>query len=265
MTEEQKKAASERMKAMHAKKKAEKLTQGYVPKIKPDSPRAIGMADAPEVANEAGTDEILRQLKELQESNALLKAALLNGQQGQTAQIGSQGGLVGEVEKYLVDPANYPDPTKRLSEEPRLQPMAFKLNYELEYEVTTSNYENKGISYKEPKFTVKLNRVVLDDQGMPTNKRYLARGIVFHEDPNAAIVIARENGVDVDKSNEKQFLDEMRYLRVKDWLFDIFWAKPVQESERIREENVGGRLVQVFTKNSEDASRIDFSKITKMV
>ena len=45
MTEEQKKAASERMKAMHAKKKAEKLTQGYVPKIKPDSPRAIGMAE----------------------------------------------------------------------------------------------------------------------------------------------------------------------------------------------------------------------------
>lgn len=268
LSEEQRKAASERMKAMHAKKKAEKLQQGYVPKVEEDTPRAVGIADAPEVAAEPGTDEILRQLKELQESNALLKAALLNNQstpESAYARIGSQGGLVGEVEKYLIDPANYPDPTKRLSEEPRLQPMAFKLNYELEYEVSTSNYENKGIAYKEPKFTVKLNRVVLDDQGMPTSKRYLARGIVFHEDPQAAIVIARENGVEVDKSNEKAFLDEMRYLRVKDWLFDIFWAKPVQESEKIREEVVGGRLVQVFTKNSEDASRIDFSKITKMV
>lgn len=254
MTPEQRKAASERMKAMHAKKKQEADT----------APKPTGIVDAPEVAPEPGTDEILRQLRELQESNALLKAALLNNQ-GQTANIGHQGGLVGEVEKYLVDPANYPDPTQRLKEEPRLQPMAFNLNYELEYEVTTSNYENKGISYKEPKFTIKLNRVVLDDQGAPTAKRYLARGIVFHEDPQAAITIAREQGLEVDKSNEKQFLDEMRYLRVKDWLFDIFWSRPATEAEKIREEVIGGRLVQVFTKNSEDASRIDFSKIPKML
>jgi len=270
MTEEQKKAASERMKAMHAKKKAEKLLNGFTTKEKEEKPKDIGLDEEVHVAPEQGTDEILRQLKELQESNALLKAALLNNQPTQNsesayARIGSQGGLVGEVEKYLVDPVNYPDPTKRLSQEPRLQPMAFNLNYELAYTVTTSNYENKGINYKEPKFSVELHRVVLDDQGLPTNKRYLARGVVFHEDPQAAIVIAREQGVEVDKSDEKVFLDEMRYLRVRDWLFDIFWPRPSQEAEKLHEEVVGGRIVQVFTKNSEDASRIDFSKITKMV
>lgn len=143
--------------------------------------------------------------------------------------------------------------------------MAFNLNYELTYNVSVSQYENKGINYKEPKFMIDLNRVVLNDQGTPSGKYYIARKLVFHEDPQAALVIARENGVEVDQTNEKLFLDEMRYLRVRDWLFDIFWPKPVQDSEKIKEEVVGNKLVQVFTKSSEDASRIDFSKMTKMI
>jgi hypothetical protein len=140
--------------------------------------------------------------------------------------------------------------------------MAFNLNYEMDYSVAVSQYENKGINYKEPKFQIKLNRVVLDDQGEATPKRYIARQLVFHEDPQAALVIARDNGVEVDKSDEKHFLDEMRYLRVRDWLFDIFWPKPTQASEKIKEEVIGGRLVQVFTKNSEDTAKIDYDKIS---
>lgn len=265
MSEEQKAAAAARLKAYHEKKRQEKLLNGYTPKAKEEKPREIGIDEEVHIAPELETNEILRQLKELQESNALLKAALLNNQQqptGQTANIGANGGVVGIVEKYLVDPANYPDPTERLSQEPRLQPMAFNLNYELDYSVAVSQYENKGINYKEPKFMIRLNRVVLDDQGNPTPKRYIARQMVFHEDPQAALVIARDNGIEVDQTNEKQFLDEMRYIRVRDWLFDIFWPKPTQESEKIKEEVIGGRLVQVFTKNSEDSSKIDYDKIS---
>lgn len=272
MSEEQRKAASERMKAMHAKKKREQLTNGFTPPVEEEAPREVGIDEEVHVAPEQGTDEILRQLKELQESNALLKAALLNNQptpgaeagylRGNTANIGNRGGVIGVVEKYLVDPANYPDPTERLSNEPRLQPMAFNLNYEMDYSVSVSQYENKGINYKEPKFQIKLNRVVLDDQGEATSKRYIARQLVFHEDPQAALVIARDNGVEVDRTDEKKFLDEMRYLRVRDWLFDIFWPKPTQASEKIKEEVIGGRLVQVFTKNSEDTARIDYDKIS---
>lgn len=267
MSEEQKAAASARLKAYHEKKRQEKLLNGYVPKEPQEKPKDIGIDEEVHVAPEPGTDEILRQLKELQESNALLKAALLGQQSQQPAQsvnVG-RGGAIGVVEKYLVDPANYPDPTERLSQEPRLQPMAFNLNYELEYSVSVSQYENKGINYKEPKFQIKLNRVVLDDQGQPTSKRYIARQMVFHEDPQAALVIARDNGIEVDQSDEKRFLDEMRYLRVRDWLFDIFWPRPAQESEKIKEEVIGGRLVQVFTKNSEDPSMIDFSQIKNKI
>jgi hypothetical protein len=81
---------------------------------------------------------------------------------------------------------------------------------------------------REPKFTIQLNRIVLNDQGEQTNKRYIARRLIFHEDPQAALVVARENNLAVDENNQKEFLDEMRYLRVKDWLFDVFWPKPAQ-------------------------------------
>ena len=249
-TPEERKAFGDKMRASREERKQKEYET-----------KEVGLDEEIHVAPEPGTDEILRQLKELQESNALLKAALLNNQ-GQTANIGSQGGVIGVVEKYLVDPANYPDPRERLSQEPRLQPMAFNLNYELTYDVAVSQYENKGINYKEPKFMVDLKRVVLDDQGRPSGKTYMAKRMVFHEDPQAALVIARDNGIEVDKSNEKHFLDEMRYLRVRDWLFDIFWAKPANMNEKISEEVIGGRLVQVFTKNSEDSSKIDYDKIS---
>lgn len=254
-TDEQRKAFGEKMKAAKLKREQERETNPL--------PKQIGLDEEVHVAPELETNEILRQLKELQESNALLKAALLGNQSTQPNQnvnVG-RGGAIGVVEKYLVDPANYPDPSERLALETRLQPMAFNLNYELDYTVAVSQYENKGINYKEPKFMIKLNRVVLDDQGEATTKRYIARQMVFHEDPQAALVIARDNGVEVDKTDEKHFLDEMRYLRVRDWLFDIFWPKPSQDSEKIKEEVIGGRLVQVFTKNSEDTSSIDFQKI----
>lgn len=57
----------------------------------------------------------------------------------------------------------------------------------------------------------------------------------------------------------------MRYLRVRDWLFDIFWPKPAQAADRIKEEVIGGTLVQVFTKSSVDPSNIDFDKIKAKV
>jgi hypothetical protein len=53
----------------------------------------------------------------------------------------------------------------------------------------------------------------------------------------------------------------MRYLRVKDWLFDVFWPKPAQLKDQIREEVIGGTIVQVFTKNSEEPEGMDFDKL----
>lgn len=284
-TDEQKKAQSERIKAMWAKKRLEK-EQGDLKiennlKIQKESLQSPPEPAAPPtVAPDQSTLDLQAQVKELQETQALMKALLLNQSQGQAAQgidIGRGNKLVGEVEKYLIDPANYPDPTPRLAKEKRLAPLAFNYNYELMYKVDVSNYETKtGINMKEPKFLITLLKAVIDDQGEkvrilnPTTKKmedkyYIARNLVFHEDPQAAIVIARENGLEVDKTNEKAFLDEMRYLRVRDWLFDIFWPKPVQPGTQIREEVIGGTIVQVFTKNSEESSNVDFTKLKNKI
>ena len=55
----------------------------------------------------------------------------------------------------------------------------------------------------------------------------------------------------------------MRYIRARDWLFGVFWPKSEIQATKIREEVIGGQLVQVFTKSSLDASSIDFDKLTK--
>lgn len=271
-TPEERKAFADKMR--NARRAKNVTVGGPVEDNVVEAPPAAEPAKVPEedvedhIQDELGLDELKRQMKEIQETNALLKAALLGGAQQpkNTIGVGKDNKLTGEVEKYLLDPVNYPDPTPRLRKEPRLQPLAFDYNYELEYSVATSSYETKtGINMIEPKFHVTLNRIVLDDQGEQTPKRYIARKLVFHEDPQAALVIARENGIEVDKTDEQRFLNEMRYLRVRDWLFDIFWPKPASEKDKIREEVIGGTLVQVFTKSSVDPSGIDFDKIKAKV
>jgi len=271
-TDEERKAFGEKMKALREGKKIQ-ITKEEKLHLKEEEP--IVEVHEQEVLEEQTDNEILRQLKELKESNELLKAAFFGqqnqmqnpqeatNQQRQGITVSGGGRLLGEVEKYLVDPDNYPDPTPRLRKEPRLQPLAFDYNYELVYEVSVTTYETKtGVNTKEPRFTITMNKIVLDDQGEQTDKRYVARSIMFHEDPQAALVMARQNNIEVDKTNEKAFLDEMRYLRVRDWLFSIFWGeKPADSNKVLSEVVIGGQLVQMFTKSSAESSSIDFDKI----
>jgi hypothetical protein len=215
------------------------------------------------IAEEQSVTDLQRQVKEMQQNMDAMRQMMMQSQNnGSGVQMNQRGELIGEWEKYVIDPANYPDPTPRLRKESRLQPLAFDYNYEMEYEVGRTNYQTlTGKNMVEPKFRIVLNRIVLNDQGEQTDKRYIARKMIFFEDPEAALVIARENGLEVDKSDEKLFLNEMRYLRIRDWLFDIFWPKPADEMGRIKEEIIGGTIVQVFTKSSEDSSSIPFDKL----
>jgi len=253
-TDEERKAFGAKMKASRAKKETVDKTVNIE---LPEHPE-------PDNAEEQDVSDLQRQILEMKENMDLMRAALLNQNQG--VQMDRQGELVGEFEKYIIDPSNYPDPTPRLALEDRLKPLAFEYNYELNYEQQISSYQTKsGKNIKEPRFHVTLNRIVMDDAGQPTNKRYIARKMVFHEDPDAALVIARENGLEVNKADERLFLNEMRYIRVRDWLFDIFWAKPIQDKEKIKDEVIGGTIVQVFTKNSEQPGDIAFDKLTTKI
>lgn len=252
--------------------RAAKLASKQVePQDVPNEPTEHPEPDTPQ---EQSTIDLQRQLEEMKQNMDLMRQALLNQNQGQGLQVNREGRMIGEFEKYVVDPANYPDPTPRLSKESRLAPLAFEHNYELTYQVDVSSYETKqGQHIREPKFNVTLLRVVLDDQGnrvqvtdpktgKQQDKFYIARKLVFHEDPQAAMTIARENGVEIgDGRDEKLFLNEMRYLRVRDWLFDIFWPRQVQDMQQITEEAIGGQIVQVYTRNSEETGSIPFDQL----
>jgi hypothetical protein len=207
-------------------------------------------------------DQSVTDLKrQLDEVKATMFDLLAQSQSSNVAQ-DRNGGIVGTFEKYTVDPANYPDPTERLSREPRLIPLAFDYNYELDYQVHVSQYETKdGRNVKEPRFMMELRRVVLDDMGQRTADRYIIRKLTFHEDPQAAIQVARENGVDVDSFNDKDFLDEMRYIRVRDWLLDIFYPPKAAPSQAKNQVVVDNQVVEMITINSENSTAIPFGKL----
>lgn len=244
MTEAERKAFGEKMKkAREAKKLTYNVTN--VEDIISDSP-----APSPETTiAQDELDSLLRRVQELESRQT---------QSSQSPQFTPQGGLVGTFEKYILDPANYPSPVLRLAAEPRLRRFAFDDNYELEWNLATTSYETRdGRNVAEPKFTLKLVRKVYDEvTNEPTNKRYVACQIIMFEDPQAAITIARENGIEVDQTNEKRFLDEMRYIRLRDWLLEAFYPSPPQAAENKREVVIGNKLVTVYEVNSEQSTTL---------
>lgn len=251
MSDEQRKAASERMKAYHeAKKEATKQPQ-------------------PEVAQqpkEADKEYILSQeLADLKKQIEELKAEKFTPKQ-EKAELNQSGKLIGTYEKYVIDPDYYPDPRERLSKEPKLAQFAFPLNYELVWDVSTSQYQTQdGVNTREPKFTLQLIKIVMDENtGEPTNKRYMVRQAILHEDPQAAITVARENGLPVDESNQKSFLDEMRYIRMRDWLLEAFYPpKAAQQKKNKTEAVIGNVLVDMWEINSETPEGIPFNDLNK--
>lgn len=180
------------------------------------------------------------------------------------ASLSEARGIVGTKERYPVDPNHYPDPRERLSDEARLQTVAFKHNYELDYTCNpTRRYQTQdGIWQVEPQFTLQLNRVLLDPAtSKPTSGRYtICRGIFF-EDPDTAIQMAADLGMPIG-DNEFDFLNEMRYIRMRDWLLDAFFT-PIDTSPKKnkREMVIDGKQVEYFEVSGEDSQEIPFSQL----
>lgn len=268
-SEQERQAQAERMREMHEKKAEQaKLNQetheSHPPEpVEEDTrPEVTPPWEQPEPIDPGPPQEV--NVAELQKQIQELQAAMFlqNLPTTQQAKLGPQG-LIGTTEKYIVDPGNYPDPCERLSVEQKLQRFAFPMNYELEFKVTSSEYQTvDGRRMREPKFTLDLIRIIIDeDTGLATNGRYTVCRAIFHEDPEAAIVIAREQGLPVDESNEKAFLDEMRYIRMRDWLLEAFYPPKAQEKQNKKEVVIGGKLVEYFEVNSEDRETIPFGQL----
>lgn len=238
-TEEERKAFAEKMKAARAKK----------PEIEEKEEDILSSEDI---------QALVRRVKEL-ESNFARSATKTDFYQARP-EINREGALIGSFEKYIVDPARYPDPCERLSHEPRLKRFAFDINYELKFTVSTVQYQTQdGVNTREPRFTLELINVHMDDQGNPTNKRHVIRTCILHEDPQAAIEIARQNNIEIG-DDQKAFLDEMRYLRMRDWLLEAFYPAKPQTNNNAKEEVIGNQVVRVYEVNSPDPQAIDFTK-----
>lgn len=256
-TAEERKAIGERLAAGKAAKNSTVVEEKSVTPQEPQPAPA-------EIATEESPSVLAQQVLELKAQMELL----IKMNQGNTAPgaVISGGRIIGTVEKYLVDPAHYQDPRDRLREEPKLQRFAFKTNYELIYQVQTTSYETKdGVNTKEPRFNLELHRIVFNDDG-PTDKRVILRRLTFHEDPQAAIIVARENDLDPDNypGGEDKFLDDMRYLRIRSWLLEAFYPpKNDQSRQNIREEVIGGKMFQTFEVSSRDSATIPFDQLDK--
>lgn len=247
-TPEERKAWGEKMKkAREAKKKLDGVDEQ--------------LQTAPPKSNEPDIGDLQRQLNELRQ--ALVAA---QGQQSSGAQVTNQG-LIGTHIKYTVDPKNYDDPIPRLFEfmesKPQLRRLGFKDNYELDFKMDTFAYDTKdGRNVSEPKFTLDLNRIVYDEETYePTNRRYTACRMVFFEDPQTAMVVARDNGIEIDTQDEKAFLNEMRFLRMRDWLLEAFYPPKAAPTHNKREQVIGNQMVEVWEISSETSAKIPFDQL----
>ena len=200
---------------------------------------------APQTISDDTVQELLNRIKELENRQFFNQAQP----------------VVKAVTKFSVTPHDYPDPRERLSDEPKLQEHAFKQNFTLKWEIGRTGYEKDGVSYTEPKFDLEVWRWLRDEDGELTDKQYRVHRLTFHEDPEAAIQMARDKGLDVDETLQRDFLDEMRYLRMRDWLLEIFYPPKTQANQQTREEVIGNRLVPVLEVNSFQAVGIPIDKL----
>ena len=196
-----------------------------------------------EVANET-VAALLKRIEELEKKQFF---------QPPQQQVTSHG-VRGTVVKFSLDPKYYPDPRERLAAEPKLEQQAFKHWFVLKWEIGKVNYQTiDRINITEPKFRLELWKRTQTDDNEPTDKIFRVHKMTFFEDPEAAIQLATDRGHDVPEELVKDFLDEMRYLRCRDWLFEIFWPPKMQRSQVDREEVIGNRLVPVVELNSADS------------
>lgn len=276
-SEEKRREQSERMKAHWAAKRA---SQNKNPETKDigevlrennqtfDDPVVSTPQPKEDTIIQPDIGDLIRQIQELKDTQWQLMRGQIQSQSQDTAV--SNGKLTGTIERYAVDPGLYPDPRERLSVEPRLARFAFSMNYELQWNIGESSYETiDHIRMKEPKFTLTLVRIMLDeDTGEPTNGRYDICRLIMHEDPTAALTIAREQGLDVSTIEEADFLNEMRYIRMRDWLLEAFYPSKPTISNQKRDMVINGKLVSYWEKNAEVADdtgtkKIDWDSIPK--
>jgi hypothetical protein len=169
------------------------------------------------------------------------------GFNGNGVHISAQGGIQGRIVKHSLSKADYPDPTPRLYDDPRLKRHNLRENYIFTWDVEGEQYTKDGVTYAEPRFTVRLFRRLFDDNDVDTGRAALISRTMLHEDEFVAQIIADRMGLLENFSDTKEMMDEIRYHRIRDWLIPIFIpAKPEEHANRKTEMVIDGKAVEVY-------------------
>ena len=272
-TEEQRKAFGEKMRQARAQKKnqpkqldiEEELTKNPEPVQVSEGQPKDNLEQQTTIQTETNAETLL--------NRAIEAIALLAEQQSRNvpqevaikAPEVKNGRLTGTIDRFSMNKTDYVDFTARLAEDPLLSRFGFKDNYELTYMFQPVRYQTiDGIWMQEPKITIDLIRKIYDElTGELTNGRYKEYRIVIHEDPDAAVWVAKNNGVAVpeDAEGEKAFLNEMRYLQVRDWLRECFMPKKPTSNNNRKDMVINGKLVEFFEVNSENSQKLPFDQL----
>lgn len=183
---------------------------------------------------------LMERLNKVENSATVTEAPQNNG-------FDQHGRPVGVIQRYSVDPNNYKDPRDDLAKLPELERVAFSHNYMLEWDIDQLIYDTKyGTSFADPKFTLVLYRKMFNEDGEPNGKRILIQTGIFFEDPAASIKEAAALGLPIDNANSREFLEQMRFLRYKAWLLDIFNPKRLTSTKKkVTQMVIDNRVVEV--------------------
>ena len=157
------------------------------------------------------------------------------------------GKPTGVIQRYSIDPSYYKNPVPDLLALPELKRHGLSENYDLDWDVSQTVYETKyGTSMADPKFSLTLKRRIYGADGELTDRRILINTGIFFEDPVAAIQEATKLGLPLDKTNSPDFLSEMRFLRYKQWLMEIFNPSLPTSTKATRTDQViDGKVYQI--------------------
>lgn len=171
--------------------------------------------------------------------------------------LNSQGGVTGIIERFPINPSHYKNPTEDLYEVPELRRFGLRENFVIDWRVTPTKYQTAmGTWYIEPRFELTLKKkqfdednneiVKHDDKGKAYHPRIVLGRASFFEDPPANILEAELAGLSIDDLDSEVFQDKMRMYRYKFWLMErLSPKKPVFTTSNRREEVIGGKVYEI--------------------
>lgn len=176
-------------------------------------------------------------------------------------------GVQGAVDLASTNIKDYEDPRERLYEEfdksERTSRLGLRKNYSLKWSVEADVFKKDGVSYRFPRFRCELWQLLFNDDGTPltrVNKNgktvrkeaFLRRSLQKAEDEVDAQIAIKKMGFEAEV-DETNLLNELRYLRLRDWLLEKFFP-PTVEYEDTEEERVIGGVVLPVREFEESAS-----------